>query len=123
VLLDQGLSGLILEKDLKAVYRRKVRKVKNELDDRGRKVLTELGARRFGVKEIVGLLKIAQGVKSKKGEWFLDVYDYLKRKKDGSWRGNRIWKDIDALKFLLTSTGELVPPRDERRSPPAPSGF
>lgn len=115
VLLDQGLSGLILEKDLKAVYRRKVRKVKDELDERERKVLTELGVKRFGVKEIVDLLKIAQAVKSKKGEWFLDVYDYLKSKKDGSWRGNRIWKDIEALKFLRTSTGELVAPKDERR--------
>jgi len=115
VLLDQGLSRLILEKDLKAAYRRKVRKVKDELDDRGRKVLTELGAKRFGVKEIVRLLRIARAVKSKKGEWFLDVYDYLKSKKDGSWRGDSIWKDIEALKFLRTSTGDLVAPKEERR--------
>jgi hypothetical protein len=115
VLLNQGLNGLILETDLKVVYRRNVRKVKDELDDRARKVLTELGARRFGVKEIVGLLKIAPTVKSKKGEWFLDIYDYLKSKKDGPWRGNRIWKDIESLKFMRTSTGELIAPRDERR--------
>jgi len=115
VLLDQGLSGLISEKDLKAVYRRKVKKVKDELDDRGRRVLSELGAKRFGVKEIVRLLKNARAVKSKKGEWFLDVYDYLKSNKEGSWKGNIIWKDIEALKFLRTSTGDLVAPKDERR--------
>ena len=114
-LLDRGLHGLISEKDLKAVYRKKVRKVKEELDDRGRKVLSELGAKRFGVKEIVRLLKIGQAVKPKKGDWFLDVYDYLKSNKDGPWWGNRIWKDMEALKFLRTSTGALVAPRDERR--------
>ncbi len=115
VMLDQGLSGLISERDLKAFYRRKVRKVKDELDDRARKVLTEFGARRFGVKEIVGLLKLTQVIRSKKGEWFLDVYDYLKSKKNGHWRGNSIWKEIQVLKFLRTSTGELVAPKDERR--------
>jgi hypothetical protein len=115
VLLDLGLSGLISERDLRAVYRKTVRKVKDELDDRGRKVLSELGAKRFGVKEIVRLVKIARPVKSKKGEWFLDVYDYLRSEKDGPWRGNRIWKDIESLKFLRTSTGEFVAPRDERR--------
>jgi hypothetical protein len=114
-LIDRGLSGLISERDLKSVYGRTIRKVKDELDDRGIKVLSELGAKQFGVKEIVRLLDIALAVKSKKGDWFLDVYDYLNSKKDGMWAGNGIWKDMETLKFLRTSRGVLVAPRDEKK--------
>ncbi|MCK4819977.1 hypothetical protein KA005_29700, partial [bacterium] len=114
-LLDEELTELITEKDLKEVFRRRVRKVWIGLDDRGRKVLSELGVKEFGLQEMVRLLKLSRKLKRKRGQWFLDTYDYLRRKKQALWERKDIWDMFWNIKFLRTSTGELVAPRDSRK--------
>jgi hypothetical protein len=114
-LLDEELRELVSEKDLKEVFRRRVRKVWNGLDDRGRKVLSELGVKNFGLSEVVRLLRNIGAVKRKKGQWFLDIYDYLRDKKRISWDREDIWDELWHVKFLRTSTGELAAPRDRKR--------
>jgi hypothetical protein len=115
VLLDDDLTELITEKDLKEVFRRSVRKAWAGLDDRARKVLSELGIRKFGLQEMVRLLKLSRKLKRKRGQWFLDTYDYLRRKKQALWERKDIWDMFWNIKFLRRSTGELVAPRDSRK--------
>ncbi len=115
VLLDHGLYELIPEIDLKKVFRRKVKRVRNELGERGRKILLELGVKYFGLREVVKLLRIPKNLKRKKGPWFLDIYDYLRRKKQTSGWRSEIWDNLWDVRLLRTSTGEVVAPRDKKR--------
>lgn len=115
VLLDEELTELITEKDLKEVFRRRVRKAWVGLDARARIVLSELGIKKFRLQEMVRLLKLSRQLRRKRGQWFLDIYDYLRRKKQILWERKDVWDTLWNTKFLLRSTGELVAPRDSRK--------
>ncbi len=116
--VDDRIRGILTESDLKFLFDEEIFYVIPNASERDKRVLLELGAKQVGIKEVIDFLKMEDSIKTKKNEWFLDVYDYLSSVFDISkrwqWDENTklLFEEAQNSKFILTDDEKLVSLKD-----------
>lgn len=116
--VDDRIRDILTETDLKLLFGEEVFYVIPDASERDKRVLLELGAKQVGIKEVIDFLKKEDSIKTKKNEWFLDVYDYLSSVFDISkrlqWDENTklLFEEAQNSKFILTDDEKLVSLKD-----------
>jgi hypothetical protein len=129
---DDRLRGILTETDLKLLLHKRRFYIDQDLSEknhstRAENVLSELGAKTIGSKEVVEFLQEENEIRKKKKEWFLNLYDYLRttfdtRKKlywgDFPWDWDEDSKVLfDKLKianFILTDDEKIISLKDPK---------